>query len=421
MILQFTSLLGAFALIGIAWLASENRQRMPWRTIAGGLLIQLALLFIVFKTRFGQVLFDFAQGAVLRINTFATEGASVVFGPLADTSKLSQSFGPETGPIFAVFISATIIVIAALSSLLYHWGVLQRVVAAMAWVMQRAMRTSGSESLAAAANCFIGQTEAPFVVRPYLEKMTRGELLALMTGGMATIAGGVLAVYSELGRANGRPELAGHLMTASLISAPGALLIAKILLPDPNAVQSDGKKPEFFVRRTASNSIDALCRGAQDGVKLAVNVMVMIIAFVAVVALANYLFQWPQSKLGIASPLSLQQLFGWINAPFAWLLGIPSEHCAAVGQILGERIILNEFFGYLSLTQQAEQFDSRTFTIASYALCGFANFGSIAIQIGGIGALVPKRRGELAALGLRAMLGGLLTCYLTAALVGIAI
>lgn len=420
MILQFTSLLGAFALIGIAWLASENRRCLPWRTIAGGLLIQLAILSIVFHTSVGQVFFDFAQGAVLRINTFATEGAAVVFGPLADTSKLNQSFGPETGPIFAVFISATIIVIASLSSLLYHWGVLQRVVAAMAWVMRRAMKTSGSESLAAAANCFIGQTEAPFVVRPYLEKMTRSELLALMTGGMATIAGGVLAVYSELGRANGRPELAGHLMTASLISAPGALLIAKILLPNQIVGKNDDKA-EFFVQRTASNSIDALCRGAQDGVKLAVNVMVMIIAFVAVVALANYLFQWPQTKLGVASPLSLQQLFGYINAPFACLLGIPPEHCAAVGQILGERIVLNEFFGYLSLTQQASQFDSRTFTIASYALCGFANFGSIAIQIGGIGSLAPKRRGELAALGLRSTLGGLLTCYLTAALVGIAI
>lgn len=421
MILQFTSLLGAFALIGIAWLASENRRRLPWRTIAGGLLIQLAILFMVFKTPVGQALFDFAQGAVLRINHFATEGAAAVFGPLADTSKLNQSFGPKTGPIFAVFISATIIVIAALSSLLYHWGILQRAVAAMAWVMQRAMRTSGSESLAAAANCFIGQTEAPFVVRPYLEKMTRSELLALMTGGMATIAGGVLAVYSELGRASDRPELAGHLMTASLISAPGALLIAKILLPaDRNAVQSAGQA-EFFVQRSAANSIDALCRGAQDGVKLAVNVMVMLIAFVAVVALANYLFQWPQTKLGVDSPLSLQQLFGWINAPFAWLLGIPPQHCAAVGQILGERIILNEFFGYLSLTQQSAQLDPRTFTIASYALCGFANFGSIAIQIGGIGALVPKRRGELAALGLRSMLGGLLTCYLTAALVGVAI
>ncbi len=418
--LNLISLVGAIAILGIAWAASENRRAFPWRTILGGLGLQILLIFTILRTPFGQRFFDWVRTAVMKVNDFANEGAQVVFGPLADPSKLDQGFGAGTGPIFAVFISATIIVIAALSSLLYHYGILQRVVSAMAAVMQRFMGTSGSESLAAAANCFIGQTEAPLVIKPYLRRMTRSELLALMTGGMATIAGGVLAVYSEFGRANGHPELAGHLLTASLISAPGALMIAKILIPEAETSETSDHA-QFADARETSNGFDALCRGAQDGLKLAVNVMAMIITLVAAVALANYLLQLPQRLFGMADPVTLQQLLGWVNLPFAWLIGIPTEHCLSISQILGERIVLNELFGYLSLTQQEAQFDQRTFVLASYALCGFANLGSIAIQIGGIGTLAPERRSELATLGWRSMLAGLLTCYLTAALVGIAL
>ena len=417
MIANLVSGFGVIAILGIAWAASERRLTFPWRTLIGSLVLQLSLIGLILKTSLGRLLFDFAQRVVLKINTFANEGASLVFGPLADPEKLNQGLGPGSGPIFAVFISATIILIAALSSLFYHWGILQRVVAGMAFVMQRLMKTSGSESLAAAANCFIGQTEAPLVIQPYLEKMTRSELMALMTGGMATIAGGVLAVYSQFGQAAGHPELAGHLMTASLISAPGALLIAKILVPEQDHSETKNGA-DWQIERTTSNAVDALCRGAQNGLRLAVNVMAMILTFVAVVALVNFLLQWPQTIVGVETPVTLQQIFGWINAPMAWLLGVPWEHCPLVGQILGERIVLNELFGYLTLTQQEAQLDQRTFVITSYALCGFANFGSIAIQIGGIGSLVPSRRGELATLGWRAMLGGLLTCYLTAALVG---
>lgn len=416
--LNLVSALGVILILGVAWLASERKGALPWRSIGSGLLIQICLVGLILKTALGRIFFDSAQAIVLKINDFANQGAAVVFGPLADPSKLNDGFGPGSGPIFAVLISATIILIAALSSLLYHWGLLQKIVAAMAFIMQRVMKTSGSESLAAAANCFIGQTEAPLVIKPYLEKMTRSEILALMTGGMATIAGGVLAVYSQFGANAGHPELAGHLMTASLISAPGALMISKILIPEREESETrDGA--EWTRERSTSNAIDALCRGAQDGLRLAVNVMAMILTFVAVVALVNYVLQWPQIRFGVAEPVTLQQLMGWINTPFAWMIGIPTEHCHLVGQILGERIVLNEFFGYLTLTQQEAQLDQRTFIITSYALCGFANFGSIAIQIGGIGTLVPKRRGELATLGGRAMLGGLLTCYLTAALVGI--
>lgn len=412
------SAVGAVTILAVAWSISENRSKIPWRSIGGGLALQFCLILLLLKTSFGGWLFQLAQKTVLRLNEFAVDGAAVLFGPLADPEKLDLGFGPGSGPLFAILISSTIILIAALSSLFYHWGILQRIVAGMALLMQRLMGTSGSESLAAAANCFIGQTEAPLVVQPYLKGMTRSELLALMTGGMATIAGGVLAVYSQFGAAAGHPELAGHLMTASLISAPGALLIAKLLIPESQDSETKGGAAFHFERKTA-NAIDALCRGAQDGLRLAVNVMAMVLTFVAMIALVNFIIQWPQGRLGVEAPISLQQIFGWFNAPFAWLLGIPWEHCDLVGRILGERIVLNELFGYLTLTKNEAQLDQRSFIIVSYALCGFANFGSIAIQIGGIGAIAPERRSDLATLGVRSMIGGLLTCYLTAALVGI--
>jgi CNT family concentrative nucleoside transporter len=282
----------------------------------------------------------------------------------------------------------------------------------MALVMQRGMQTSGSETLAAAANIFMGQTEAPLVIRPYLSGMTRSELLALMTSGMATIAGGVLAVYVSLGASS------GHLLTASVMSAPAALLVAKLMLPEKEKSETAHDVP-IRIERTTQNGIDALCRGAADGLTLSLNVMAMLIAFVAVVAMANYLFGLALRPFGVS--LTLQQVFGWINAPFAWLMGVPAKDCVAIGQILGERIVLNEFFGYLSLTQQKANLDPRSVVLATYALCGFANFGSIAIQIGGIGALAPERRKDLAQLGLRAMVGGLIASYLTAALVGILI
>ena len=280
------------------------------------------------------------------------------------------------------------------------------------------MGTSGSETLATAANCFVGHTEAPLVIKPYIQKMTQSELMALMTGGMATIAGGVLAVYAQFGRNAGFPELAGHLVTASLMSAPAALVIAKILIPETESSETNATS-KLADTHTATNSIDALCKGARDGGMLALNVMAMVLAFVAIVALANFILQWPQTRLGIPQPVSLETLFGWVNAPFAWLIGVPWEHCTLVGSMLGERIVLNELFGYLSLTGNREVLDERTFLITSYALCGFANFGSVAVQIGGLSALVPERRGEFARLGLWSMFAGLLACYLTATLVGL--
>jgi len=417
--LKLVSLLGLCVLIAIAWACSVNRKRFPWRTVAWGLGLQFIFAVLILKTAAGRKTFEVANSAVNRLIEFANEGSRMVFGPLADTPALQGVFG-KNAFIFAITVTATIILVAAISSLLYHWGILQKVVQAMAWVMQRAMKTSGSESLAAASNIFMGQTEAPLVIKPYLARMTQSELLCLMTGGMATIAGGVAAAYAQMGNAAGHPETAGHLLSASVMSAPAALMIAKVLMPETEQSETASGKmvdPE----RNSLNSIDALCRGTTDGLHLALNVIAMLIAFVAVVAMVNFLISWPQQEFGIEDPVTLQRLFGWINAPFAWLLGVPVKDCVMIGQVLGERIVLNEFIGYLTLTKPTTVVEPRSFTLATYALCGFANFSSIAIQIGGIGALAPNRRGDLARLGLRAMLGGLLASYLTATVVGILI
>jgi CNT family concentrative nucleoside transporter len=411
--LKLVSLLGLAIMVAVAWALSMDRKRFPWRTVWWGLGLQMLFAVVIIKTEFGRLVFLWAQNAVNRLNLCAIEGARMVFGPLAEEKLLANAFGPQNVFIFVVSVSATIIVVSALSSLLYHLEILQRVVQAMAWVMQRAMRTSGSESLAAAANIFMGQTEAPLVIKPYLPRMTQSELLALMTGGMATIAGGVALAYVTLG------VNAGHLLAASVMSAPASLMIAKIMLPEKELSETADTAAAGKVEKVATNSIDALCRGASEGVALAINVMAMLIAFVAVVALVNFLLAWAQGALGVANPIKLQTIFGWLNAPFAWLIGVPMKDCVAIGGVLGERIVLNEFIGYLSLTSKAAELEPRSLVLATYALCGFANFSSIAIQIGGIGALAPTRRSELAALGLRAMIGGLLACYLTATVVGI--
>ncbi|HKQ36570.1 MAG TPA: nucleoside transporter C-terminal domain-containing protein [Verrucomicrobiae bacterium] len=413
MYLKLISLLGLASMIAVAWSLSLDRKRFPWRTLWWGLGLQFVFAVMITQTRFGALVFEWAQDAVNRLNLCAIEGARMVFGPLADEKLLANVLGPQNVFIFVISVSATIILVSALSSLFYHLGILQRIVGGMAWIMQRAMRTSGSETLAAAANIFMGQTEAPLVIKPYLARVTQSEMLAIMVGGMASIAGGVAIAYVTLG------VNAGHLLAASVMSAPASLMIAKIMLPEKEQSETANTTASRKVESVATNSIDALCLGATDGVALAINVMAMLIAFVAVVALANFLLTRMQTAVGIATPINLQTMFGWINAPFAWLMGVPARDCVAIGGILGERIVLNEFIGYLSLTAKKAELDPRSVILTTYALCGFANFSSIAIQIGGIGALAPGRRGDLAALGLRAMIGGLLSCYLTATVVGI--
>jgi CNT family concentrative nucleoside transporter len=417
---RLTSLLGLIVFVAIAWALSLNRRKFPVRTVVSGLALQFILAFCILRTEGGNRFFTVANDSVAALLKYADEGSKFVFGPLGNGDFLAEKWGPDNAFIFFVTVTGTIILVSALSSLLYHYGILQRVVQGLAWVMQRVMKTSGSESLAAAANIFMGQTEAPLVIKPYLAHVTRSELFAIMVPGMASIAGGVLAAYVKFGNAAGRTDMAGHLITASFMSAPAALMISKIILPESEESEtSAGAHAEL--EKPSKNGIDAICLGASDGMKLSLNVMAMLIAFVAIVALANGMLTSAQGQFGVADPIKLETIFGWVNAPFAWLMGVPSADCQRIGEVLGSRIVLNEFIGYLNLTglEKAHAIQDRSFTLASYALCGFANFASIAIQIGGIGALAPERRAELASLGLRAMLGGLLSCYMTAAIVGL--
>ena len=419
--LKLVSLLGWLVMILVAWAISLNRKSFPWRTVIWGVGLQFTLALLILKTPWGGALFEFAGRVVQKLIQFATLGTSFVFGPLADRDMLGKTFGTAHDMVFAILVTGTVVLVASLSSLFYHWGILQRVVRVIAFVMRKAMGTSGSETLSAAANIFMGQTEAPLVIRPYIPRMTRSELMTIMVCGMAHIAGGVAAVYAVMGMEAGHADTAGHLLTASVLNCPAALLIAKIMLPETEQSETAGTSPATIPRTTA-NSIDAICRGAGDGFHLALNIIAMLIAFIAIIALANYVFGFPQTHFGfhVADPVTLQNIFGWINAPFAFLMGVPWQDCVKVGQILGERIVLNEFVGYYDLTTNVKTLalDPRSFTIATYALCGFANFSSIAIQVGGIGSLAPERRSEMAKLGFRAMVGGLLAAYMTACLAG---
>lgn len=416
---QLISVLGIFALIALTWLISTDRKLFPWRTVIWGMILQFAFALFILKTPVGLKIFQGAQVVVDQLNVYANEGAKMVFGPLGDGDALRKAFGPGQAYVFAVSVTATIILISALSSLLYHWGVLQKVVAGMAWLMMKTMRTSGSESLAGAANIFLGQNEAALVIKPYLPKMTQSEVAALMTTGFSTIATGVMAVYAGMEGIS-----AGHILTASVLGAPAGLLTSKIIFPEKEASET-GTRHHFEVEKTTLNSFDALCQGASEGMMLSITVMAMLIAFVALVALVNGLVVWPQTAFGAQTPVTIQQMLGWINAPFAWLIGVPWRDCPVIGQVLGERIVTNEFVGYVNLSNYVKanptSLDQRSITLASYALCGFANFSSIAIQIGGIGALAPSRRADLARLGLKAMIAGLLACYLFAAVVGVLI
>jgi concentrative nucleoside transporter, CNT family len=402
--------LGIAVFLAVAWLLSENRRQFPLRTVAAGLGLQFLLAVLILRTAAGKAVFSWLDHVFVVVLGAAQEGNAMVFGPLAKGALLEQAWGKENGFLFVVTVTGTIIVVSALSSVLFHYGILQVLVRGLAWIMQRVMGTSGSESLAAAANIFLGQTEAPLVVKPYLAGMTRSELMALMVPGMASIAGGVLAAYVGFGVSG------GHLLTASVMSAPAALLFAKILIPETQQSQTAAGAAKEIQRETV-NGIDAVCIGASDGMKLAMNVMAMLIAFVSLMWLLNHLLAECIGWLGIQEAKPLQKVFGWLNAPFAWLIGVPWAECSKAGELMGERIVLNELMAYLGLGKA--ELSVRSTTLMTYALCGFANFSSIAIQIGGIGALVPERRAELAQIGLRSMVGGLLACYCMAAVVGL--
>ena len=403
-------LVGLIVIMAVAYALSANRRAIDRRTIAWGLGLQVLFALLVLKTTAGQRLFQALGSAINRLLDFAFVGSSLVFGPLGDKVLwpriMNEVLGPEGaqyGVIFAFQVLPTIIFIAALFAVLYYFGVMQVIVRLFAIVMQRVMGASGAESLNVAASIFMGQTEAPLTIRPYLPRMTESELMTVMTSGMAHISGGIMAAYILFGIE------ARHLLTAVIMTAPGTLMMAKMFVPETEVPETLGKV-KLEVERTDVNVIDAAGRGTSEGLALALNVGAMLISFLALVALVNAL-------LGLAG-LSLQQIFGWVFAPVAWSMGVPWQDAPVVGNLLGTRMALNEFVAFSQLGPMKGSLDPRSFTIATFALCGFANFSSIGIQIGGIGALAPNRRHDLARLGLRAMLAGTLANFITATIAG---
>ena len=407
---RLISLFGLLIMVALALALSADRRKVDRRLLLGGLGLQFALALLVLKTAFGQAFFGYIGAFFAALFSYVDAGSEFVFG-----ADFSEHF-------FAFKVLPTIIFFSALMSVLYHLGLVQYVVATFAWVMRRTLHTSGAESLAAAANIFVGQTEAPLVVRPYVASMTRSELMALMVGGFATIAGGVLAAFVGLGID------AGHLVAASVISAPAALSVAKVMQPEVEASKTLGQVA-IEVERTATNVVEAAANGTLDGLRLALNVGAMLIAALALIALLDgavgLLGRGVGYLLGMEGlAWSLSAALGYLFAPFAWLMGIEARDCLAAGELLGKKMVANEFVSYVQLSQWLQpgsgvDLNPRSVAILTYALCGFANFSSIGIQIGGIGSIAPTRRGDLARLGFRAMLGGTLACFMTACVAGI--
>lgn len=410
-------LLGIALLLGIAWLVSEHRKHIQWQTIAVGLALQLLLAIFVLWVPFGRTLFEALGSGFVTLIGFTQAGSSFIFGDLANAGSY--------GFIFAFQVLPTIIFFASLMACLYHLGVMQKIIEWMAIIMTRFMKVSGSESLATAANVFVGQTEAPLVVRPFIAGMTRSELFALMTGGMATIAGGVLAAYVLLlGGSDPAQQAfyAKHLISASIMAAPAALLVAKLILPERETSETMGLV-HTTVKREHSNLIEAAAGGAGEGLKLALNVGAMLLAFLALIALINGPLTWLGNVSGlealVGQPIDLALILGWLFAPVAFLVGVPLNEAVTVGGLIGQKIVANEFVAYVALTDIQGELSERSVLIATYALCGFANFSSIAIQLGGIGGIDPSRRPELAQLGLKAILGGTIVSLLNAAWAGL--
>jgi CNT family concentrative nucleoside transporter len=412
---RMMSVVGLFSMVGMAWLMSAHKRKVNLRIVTGGMLLQFGLALLILKTAYGQFFFSSLGGFFRSLLDYVDAGSGFVFG-----EGFEEHF-------FAFKVLPTIIFFSSLMSVLYHLRLIQPVVALCASVMQKTLGTSGAESLSAAANIFVGQTEAPLVIRPYVSSMTRSELMAIMVGGFATIAGGVLAAFVGMGID------AGHLVTASVISAPAALLIAKVLQPEVERPKTLGRV-ELNVERSGVNVIDAIASGATDGLKLALNVGAMLIVFLAMIALIDGSIGWIGNRIegflpgvdGAPRDLewSLSAGLGYLFAPFAFLMGIESGDCLYAGELLGKKMVANEFVAYSELGRWIQpgsgvQLQPRTVLILTYALCGFANFSSIGIQLGGIGGIAPERRQDLARLALRAMLGGTLAAFMTACVVGI--
>jgi CNT family concentrative nucleoside transporter len=410
---RFQPLCGLVLIGLVAYALSSNRRAIRGRTVAWGFGLQFLFALIVLKTSIGQTTFEILGDKIRRLLDFASVGSSFVFGPIGNQPVWSRIMtavlGPEGaqyGVIFAFQIAPTIIFIAALFAILYYFGIMQLVVRLFALVMNRVMGASGAESLNVAASIFMGQTEAPLTIRPYLPRMTESELMTVMTSGMAHISGGIMAAYIALGV---EPK---HLLTAVIMTAPGTLMMAKMFVPETGVPETLGTV-RLEIKNTDVNVIDAAGRGTSEGLQLAMNVIAMLISFVALIALTNALLGAIGARVHLPG-LSLQQIFGVVFAPVAWSLGVPWRDATVVGNLLGTRMVLNEFIAFAQLGPMRATLDPRSFTVATFALCGFANFASIGIQIGGIGALVPERRHDLAKLGMRAMLAGTMANFTSA-------
>jgi len=422
-------LLGLSFLVLVGFLLSSNRRRIDWRLVGTGLLLQVVFAVLVLKVDRVAQSFDWLSQQVVTFLNFSEKGAEFLFGGLVNNQD-------TFGYIFAFKVLPTVVFFSAFTSVLYYFGIIQRVIKVFAWIMSRTMRLSGAESLAAAANIFIGQTEAPLVVKPYLDKMTKSELMCLMVGGMATIAGGVLAAYiAFLGGSSEAEKIyfAKHLLTASIMSAPAAIVIAKMLYPETETVD---RTLDVSREKIGTNVLDAIARGTTDGLKLAINVGAMLLVFTALIAVFNWITvdwiggptglneQINQQTAGRYTGLSLQYILSNLFAPVAWIIGVPAADVISVGQLLGEKTILNEFFAYASLSDLKNSgllTSNRSIVIATYSLCGFANFASIGIQIGGIGGLAPSQQSNLAKFGIKALIGGTIAALMTATIAGMLI
>ena len=419
----FRGAMGMIFLILVAYLLSNNRSKINWALVGKGLLLQVIIAIAVLKVPFIEHGFDFISRAFVKVISFTNSGVNFLFAQFG--------FGEIQGQLmnFAFTILPTIIFFSALVSLFYYYGIIQKIVYAFAWLMKKVMNLSGAESLAAAGNVFLGQTESPLLVKPYLGKMTKSEMMCLMTGGMATIAGGVLAAY--VGFLGGDDPVqqaffAKHLLTASIISAPAAIIAAKILIPETEAIDKD-----LSVDKTklGTNALEALSNGTTDGLKLAINVGAMLLVFISIMALGNYVLGYTGRITGLNewitvntpyTALSFEFILGYVGRPIVWLMGVNWAESIYVGELLGTKTVLNEFVGYMRLGEMKTDglLSEKSTIISTYILCGFANFASIGIQIGGIGALVPSRKGLLSQLGVKALIGGTMACLMTAAIVG---
>ncbi len=416
-------LFGLAVLIGITWLFSNNKRAVDWKLVATGITLQIAFAALVILVPGGRDVFDALGKGFVKVLSFVNEGSGFIFGSLMDTKNY--------GFIFAFQVLPTIIFFSALMGVMYHLNIMQGIVRVMAWSITKVMRVSGAETTSVCASVFIGQTEAPLTVRPYIARMTQSELLTMMIGGMAHIAGGVLAAYvGMLGGGDPAQQAfyAKHLLAASIMAAPATLVVAKLLIPETGTPLTRGTV-KMEVEKTSSNIIDAAAAGAGDGLKLALNIGAMLLAFIALIALLNAPLTWIGEVTGLAAaigkPTNLSTIFGYVLAPIAWVIGTPWADATTVGSLIGQKVVINEFVAYTELSQIVNgqvagvSLSEEGRLIATYALCGFANFSSIAIQIGGIGGLAPERRHDLAKFGLRAVLGGTIATFMTATIAGV--